>query len=65
MARGEGAPPKDAKGTVALIAQITAVIISGTALAVVLMKDDRAERDALQRRLTVLECMAHIIPECK
>lgn len=59
------APPKDAKGTVALIAQITSVIIAGTALAVALMKDDRAERDLLQRRLTVLECRAHIIPECK
>jgi hypothetical protein len=59
------APPKDAKGTVALIAQIASVIIAGTALTVTLMKDDRAARDMLERRLTVLECQAKIIPECK
>lgn len=65
MAQKEAGPPRDAKGVIALIAQIASIIIAGTALIVTLMKDDRAERDLLQRRLTVLECRAHIIPECK
>lgn len=59
------APPKDAKGTVALIAQIASVIIAGTALTVSLMKDDRTEREKMVERMTVIECRLKIADGCK
>ncbi len=66
MTQREGAaPPKDAKGVIALIAQIASIIIAGTALIVTLMKDDRTEREKMVERMTVIECRLKIADGCK
>lgn len=62
---GETPPPKDAKGAVALIAQIASVIIAATALTVTLMKDDRAEREKMVERMTIIECRLKIANGCQ
>lgn len=59
------APPKDAKGTAALIAQIVSVIVAVTALVLTLMKDDRLERERMVERMTIIECRLKIANGCQ
>lgn len=59
------APPKDAKGTAALIAQIVSVIVAATALVLTLMKDDRLERERMVERMTIIECRLKIANGCQ